>query len=681
MNRRFIFILTICLSGLSFIPECDRGAAKTTKNVLLPEKQQNIRVKPFRVLVVIDYQWTDPQSYSIDFRRVTGEEFIDVVSMLKIWGIPFDVLRLDEQRLQINRFLDGQANPNYGCIIWMADPGKLSGASSNFQTLKRAVEEHGISMIALFDNIKTKQVADLVGVSFQNVKSMQLGSKGAKFSITGKHFITADAIGLNLPDKKLAVSVSVPAANGITLKTSESNEDQTTVSVINCQVMDPAKVLATIDNIPQLVVRDINSGTKAIWIGGGKDWFRKYPVMREIFRKSLVYAIGYGIFNDNFENGFIFIMDDVGCSEHAWSLKWHYPTPRKDTLIKYLIEPLEKYGFMMVQNITPGFANPEKQIIESPWTVKPFKDIFGNWQDYGSTKEGLDEGLRRGVFEIQPHRAWSHMNWDLDSPPGPWWGSPVGGEMAVTDWYNEIVDVRRGRKPVPSNDLLFIYRSGIDAVKKAFDVVPLSAEVRTGAEVTRDNNGGDDVGRVAAIAGLGVSRECYVGFDHTIEFSMMMPEQFTCHDLDLTAKTDSPADQTEEGWDALLKMSTEQLTASKIAGGRRINLHDNLNWIESRKDKYWMGFNETCAYLHSVISETGTNGPEFEFGYDDHYCKYFEKKSSKWTLELSDNLRELLGEGALVLVDGKQTIIAPAARQVIEIPAGLGKHSLKLLSK
>ena len=472
------------MAVLLFIPGCDRGGAKTTKNVLLSEKQQNISVKPFRVLVVIDYQWTDPQSYSIDFRRVKGEEFIDVVSMLKIWGIPFDVLRLDEQRLQINRFLDGQADPNYGCIIWMADPDKLSGASANFQTLKRAVEEYGISMIALFDNIKTKQVADLVGVSYQNVKSMELGAKGGKFSITGKHFITADATGLNLPDKKLADSVSVPAANGITLKTSESNEDQTTVSVINCQVMDSAKVLATIDNIPQLVVRDINSSTKAIWIGGGKDWFRKYPVMREIFRKSLVYAIGYGIFNDNFENGFIFIMDDVGCSEHAWSLKWHYPTPRKDTLIKYLIEPLEKYGFMMVQNITPGFANPEKQIIESPWTVKPFKDIFGNWQDYGSTKEGLDEGLRRGVFEIQPHRAWSHMNWDLDSPPGPWWGSPVGGEMAVTDWYNEIVDVRRGRKPVPSNDLLFIYRSGIDAVKKAFGVVPLSAEVRTGAEVT-----------------------------------------------------------------------------------------------------------------------------------------------------------------------------------------------------
>ena len=59
--------------------------------------------------------------------------------------------------------------------------------------------------------------------------------------------------------------------------------------------------------------------------------------------------------------------------------------------------------------------------------------------------------------------------------------------------------------------------------------------------------------RIAAIAGLGVSRECYVGFDHTIEFRMMMPDQFTFHDLDLTAQTNYPADQTEAGWDKLLK--------------------------------------------------------------------------------------------------------------------------------
>ena len=563
MARKLLILTSLFLLLSALISGCIRTDKKATDMGGLKSFNKVVKLKPFRVLVIIGDQWTDPMSYNIDPRRVQGTDFLDVINMLKIWGVPFDILRLDEQRLQINRFLDGEAKPNYGCVIWMADPAKLKGFSANYKTLERAVKEYGISMIALFDYIKSKEVADLVGVTYSDVTSMQMGMNSKAFSISGGHFITSEAKDVLLPDQNLTARTSIPDANGITPVGADSKVERTSVNIVRCTASDSIKVLGSVGNIPQLVVRDINRETKVVWIGGGKDWFRKYPVMREIFRKALVYSIGYGLFNDNFENGFIFIMDDIGCSEHAWSLRWHYPTPRKDTLIKYLIEPLEKYGFTMVQNITPGFANPEKQIIESPWTVKPFKDIFGNWQDYGSTKEGLDEGLRRGVFEIQAHRAWSHMNWDLDSPPGPWWGSAVEGELAVTDWYNEVVDVRRGHAPVPSNDLLFIYKMGIDAIKKSFNRVVLSAEVRPGAELKEGTKGGYDNGRIAAIAGLGVSRECYVGFDHTIEFTMMMPEQFTCHDLDLTAQTNSPADQTEEGWDALLNMTREQLVSFK----------------------------------------------------------------------------------------------------------------------
>lgn len=676
MTRKCLSAFCICLSCIALLSDCGRKSDSSSPK-LTAGQNINISTKPFRVLVVIDYQWIDPLSYSIDFRRVKGEELIDVVSMLKIWGVPFDILRLDEQRLQINRFLDGEARPAYGCIIWMADPDKLKGFSAEYKTLKRAVEEYHISIIALFDDIKNKDIADLFGVNYQGTGMVLLGKNRTQFSLTGKHFITSEAENLSLPDNKFQMIAGVPAANGITPEASSAADEPESVNVVNCSAGNSASVLGTVNNIPQMVVRDITDDTKAVWIGGGKDWFRKYPSWRRVFRKALVYSIGYGLFNDTFENGFIFIMDDVGCSEHAWSLKWHYPTPAKDTLIKYLIEPLEKYGFMMVQNITPGFADPERKIIVPPWTVKPFRDIFGNWQDYGSTKEGLDEGIRRGVFEVQPHRAWSHMNWDLDSPPGPWWGSPVSGELAETDWYNEIVDVRRGRKPVPSNDLLFIYRTGIDAVRKAFGTVPLAAEVRTGAEVTFDSNGGDDIGRVAAIAGLGVSRECYVGFDKTIEFSMMMPEQFTCHDLDLTARTDNPADETEAGWDNLLKMTPEQLLGARIAGGRRINLHDNLNWIESRKNKYWMGFNETCAYLHSVISESPDNKFILTLDYDDHYCKYFENKPSRWTLELSDNLRSQLKSRTVLVVDTKPADNITGGRQIISVPPGLGRHTIE----
>jgi hypothetical protein len=617
-------------------------------------------------------------SYHIDPTRVEGTEFLDVVTMLKIWGVPFDILRLDEQRLQINRFLNGVAEPNYGCIIWMADHNKLDGYSAYYQTLKRAAHEYGISMIVLFDNIKTRVISNLVGVEYNNVFTIHPDKHTEKLTISGDHFITDGMDDIRLPDGKFSANIIIPAANGITPDEPGTSGKLIPFHVVECTVSDSVTVLGTVGPHPQFVVKDIDQDTKMIWIGGGKDWFRKYPVMRRIFRKSLVYAIGYGIFNDNFENGFIFIMDDVGCSEHAWSLRWHYPTPRKDTLVKYLIEPLEKYGFKMVQMITPGYANPETRMIESPWSIEPFEDIFGNWQDYPSTKEGLEEGLRRGVFEIQAHRAWSHMNWDLDSPPGPWWGSPVDGELAITDWYNEVVDVRRGHAPVPSNDLLFIYRMGIDAIIRSFGVVPLAAEVRPGASIKKGFPGGYDNGRVAAIAGIGVSRECYVGFDYTIEFSMMMPEQFTCHDLDLTAQTNQPADRMEAEWDSLLYMTAEDLLASKIAGGRRINLRDNLNWIESRKDKYWMGFNESCAYLHTSISGSSVKG--ITLFYDDHYCRYFEENSSFWTLEFSDHFLKYFYENAKIFIDGNKLAAPPKIKQVLEIPAGIGKHSISFQS-
>jgi hypothetical protein len=119
---------------------------------------------------------------------------------------------------------------------------------------------------------------------------------------------------------------------------------------------------------------------------------------------------------------------------------------------------------------------------------------------------------------------------------------------------------------------------------------------------------------------------------------------------------------------------------SKIAGGRRLNVHENLDWIESRKDKYWMGFNETCAYLHSEISETVDEGFGINFTYDDHYCRYFETKTSLWTIEFSDHFREALGSRVSFQVDGRQVNTSLTASQKITVPAGLGIHTIKAIS-
>lgn len=107
-----------------------------------------------------------------------------------------------------------------------------------------------------------------------------------------------------------------------------------------------------------------------------------------------------------------------------------------------------------------------------------------------------------------------------------------------------------------------------------------------------------------------------------------------------------------------------------------MNLRDNLNWIDAHKNKHWMGFNETCAYLHADIADAPKASLGIVLRYDGHYCNFFEKKPSFWTLELSDRLREAQGKTASVRVDGRKTKIHLGPKQVVQIPAGLGTHRI-----
>jgi hypothetical protein len=601
---------------------------------------------PCRVLLVIADQWKDPDSYTISMRK-GAPEFCDVVNMLKVWGIPFDILRLDQQRLQINRFLDGIGKPRYGCIVWMADPARLTGMSANYETVRRAVEHYQMSLIALWDFIGTQEIAALAGVDYQGLESHSGANPPTVFKMTGQHFITEGLAGTELSGGN-----AVP---------------------VRCSLREGATVLASFGQYPQIVTRQAGGHAKAVWIGGGREWFRKHPVMRQVFRKALVYSIGYGLFNDNFDNAVMLVMDDIGASEHAYSLQWHYPTPTKDVLMKRLIEPLAKYGFVMVQNVTPGYANPATRMVESPWERERFTDPFGNVQDYASTKEGLDEGVRRGVFEIQPHRAWTHVNWDLDSAPGPYWDGGVEGIMAHPDWYQETLDQIR-RRAVPSNDMLFIYRIGRDAVEKQFGVTPLATTVRPEDELY-----GDGYGRLAAVAGYGVGRRQYIGFDYLIQLDMMLPELLGCHDIDLVPRTDSEIiAPVRERWPWPNELRAK-LKAARIVGTKNPDLDfSKTDWVESRKHKKWMGYNEACAYLHTNVDMQPGKRVTFRLNYDLHYCRYFAQKTSAWTLELSDEFRTNLGRGASIYIGGKRTKLEPQSRQVLEIPAGLGAGSIEI---
>jgi hypothetical protein len=162
-----------------------------------------------------------------------------------------------------------------------------------------------------------------------------------------------------------------------------------------------------------------------------------------------------------------------------------------------------------------------------------------------------------------------------------------------------------------------------------------------------------------------------------IQFSIpdLYPEQLTCHDLDLVAK--GASEITEPGRN-LREEPTAELRAAHVVGERRIDLRSR-RWIEFRKHKRWIGFDEYCAYLHSTVDATTRDGLRVVFEYDPHYCRRFAERPSSWTLEVSNRLRRELGAGAAIVVDGEIQAKDLAPKQTVTIAAGVGSHILSVL--
>lgn len=64
--------------------------------------------KPYHFLIVISDEWSDPASYIIE----GNSQFATVAGLLKTWGLPFDILRLDQQRLGKYDLLDRKGHPH-----------------------------------------------------------------------------------------------------------------------------------------------------------------------------------------------------------------------------------------------------------------------------------------------------------------------------------------------------------------------------------------------------------------------------------------------------------------------------------------------------------------------------------------------------------------------------------------
>ena len=573
-------------------------------------------LKPYRVLLVISSQWKDPASFLV----TGGGEFQTLVTMFKSWGIPFDILRLDQVIVDPSQFEDFNGNPRYGAIVWDAGAdAKLS--PDDTAVIREVVEEKHTSLIALGDHMQQPEIRRLLGLRY-----LSTHMNSAHAMVTGESFILR-GVGPDLhvkgPDLIAKQRVQVELSG--------------------------ASTLATAGGMPQITERDLGNDTRAIWIGGDIDQMLLYQPIRTALRRSVTDAIGYAL-TKTWTNKIVLTMDDMGNAQNAWLEHWHYPALSQEQIRRYMIEPLKSHHAVLSLNIVPGFVDDSARRIVPTWKQQ-FTDRFGVKQDYVSTKKGLDEGIAEGVLEIESH-GWTHMQPDLTSPPGPWWGAPLYDEKAEMGWYREFFDVRRDRE-IPAAEQKFHMLQSHDWIQAEFGTEPL--EFSTGGNgVSRSWQ--NNTWRIAAEVGYGYYGG-YLGKDLAVE-----------------GRADSTADFG--GTDDV------PLLLPALPDGHDRGIAHNPEGFAKVFDLYpnrdFIGLDEYIGYQHAVIEpvQPSSGGLKISVTYDPHYCRALAARGSAWDLELSDWLGARL-RGRKLIVDGMPARLANEST-VVRLKPGVGAHVIEV---
>ncbi|MEW6745913.1 MAG: hypothetical protein AB1486_24500 [Planctomycetota bacterium] len=588
--------------------------------------------RPNRVLLVIGDQWHDANSYLIGaeypsrFKEDLSPEtdLLQLVTLFKSWGIPFDIVRLDQEILNLYHFIGPDDKPRYGAIVWAADQeGRL--APQDYRALRAAVESYGISLIALSNRIKEATIQELLGVEYAGYQMTADDTQ-----VVTEHFISR-GLPTHLDD------TDTPRSFKYRVRASGAGTN----------------VIAVQGAQPQITVRELSPaasatrGASAIWIGGDHQRMLEYQNLRTLLKRALVWAVGFALVKE-WERCVIAEMDDPGGAQCAWLDHWHYPTLKEEEIRKHLIEPLREHGAVIAINVVPGFVDDGERRVVPAWAQR-FSDAFGVEQDFASTKRGLEEGLREGVFEIQSH-GWTHMQPDLESPPGPWWGAPADGEKAEIGWYREFYDIRRRCEIAPAEQT-FRMKTSVRWIEHQFGVSPLSLICGGGANSKEYAN---DTFVLAARAGFGSVEWCYAGKDLVLRRSLF-------HNTpDVPAMTSTPPDGHDRG-------------ITMDPAGFLALFHD---WSGYR----FMGWNEYIAYTHAAVEGEAGAQLLIKIDYDPHYCRFFERKSSNWILHTADWLRAGHSAGEVTIKIDGETKARTSLPEVlpIAVPAGTGRHTVEI---
>ena len=601
-------------------------------------------IKPYRALLIVD-RWSDPTSMLVDHEK---DDFQPVAALLKAWSVPFDILRLDQQHLDNTYLLDRSGGTRYGVLIWVAD--SPSYTEQNLGSLAEAVKG-GASLLVARSRFLDPTLEKLLGLKF---KAPYTATEPLR--VTEPHFIT----------RELA---------------SHSMDPLDTAWDFGTRLwVDPrgAKILIAQTTHPTLTLNSPGAETAAIWLGvKNLAELRDSPYWRELFFRSLVWSLGYLVRpNVDYAGRVEVEIDDWGTSDKGYLSYWRYQEPDEKSIRENLIAPLEKRGAVVAANVITGYVDRKTKRIVSPWTQR-FTDAFGVEQDYASTQRGLKAAVEAGVLEIQSH-GWTHMQPDLESPPGPWWTADLEGEASAGGWYTEFGDLVRGTES-PAIVQLFRLKRSLQCLQEDFGQRPLELRPGGGAWSKSQLN---NTGRVAAQAGFGLYHA--------------EPDSYYYLDRDLVLDMTGVSPHFTTSFDRLDALDA-QMSRPHPDGPAMMVFHDrdvalqpdfvNRLWARLSPAYRTISANEYVGYLHARItsSTTGTTGDwQLTFDGEEPYGLYFDQHPSSWRVSLSDPFLEKLkaAPGLAVSVDGRTTTRLKATDLLhdltIDLPAGPGPHVWKL---
>ncbi len=566
---------------------------------------------PYRFLLVIGDQWKDPASTVIE----GGDEFNTAAALLKSWGLPFEIWRLDQQRLDKYHLLDRDGRPRYGTIIW--DASAEQARDQGVELVAELVTSDAVNLLVLGDALSVPAISALAGVRY--ISGFISRDNPV---VSREHFITRGLNGDLLPAGAYWPGYKVVAENATPVMTRGPH--------------------------PFLTVRQPERGGRVVWLGVDRPGNQlQRQVARDLFKRALVWAQGYALYAD-YSKTMVLFMDDPGTSDKTYLPYWSYLTPTEETIRRSLIGPLKQHHAVLTPDVTTGYVDRKSQRILNPWRQDRVADelVPGRVHDFASTKRGLDAGVREGVFEIQAH-GWTHILPDLDSPPGPFWTAPMDG-VGSYNWYQEFGDPDIRKKEVPAIWQAFHMRRAIECLQEDFGIRPQFIMVPGSGHGTSFPN---HSARIAAQMGFGLS---YFGGAEYLDPEIVLSLEPIV--IFRTWAYDRPFFEISWTPDApyFLLFHDRDVSLDPVWPERLLeHLGSGVNYMTA---------SEYSAYLHAKVEGNGT---AMAIDYDPYYCRFFASAKSKWVLHLSDEVRRAA---------------APAApeRQIIDIPAGAGRHTIPM---